>query len=263
MIIDMLSFPQKNPSESDLNSQDSLSVIKYISNFFILNKNNKINYKIYCIRNENILFDKKFIVFINKHKKKFGFIFMINPYKNNYNKVLKQIHLIGFKGIIFHSYIDHIRLDKNNNMINISKKAEKLKLTIGFSSAFGSKKIYDINPLKNSLEVIKSIKSNVILYHCGGLKINEVMLISEMWDNILLETSFSLSYWKNSSVESDLAFVIKKIGSHRIMFGSDSPFINEDQAIKDHYIFFKKYKFTKKDIDNILFKNANSLIHVK
>ena len=35
MIIDMLSFPQKNPSESDLNSQDSLSVIKYISNFFI------------------------------------------------------------------------------------------------------------------------------------------------------------------------------------------------------------------------------------
>ena len=50
---------------------------------------------------------------------------------------------------------------------------------------------------------------NIIFYHAGGCKILDAFIIAEMWTNVYLETSFSLSYWKKSSIENDLNFVIK------------------------------------------------------
>jgi predicted TIM-barrel fold metal-dependent hydrolase len=41
---------------------------------------------------------------------------------------------------------------------------------------------------------------------------------------LYFDSSFTLSYWKGSSVEQDFAFAIKKLGGDRVLFGSDYPY---------------------------------------
>ena len=102
---------------------------------------------------------------------------------------------------------------------------------------------------------------NIIFYHAGGSKILDVSLLQRC-GLMYLETSFSLSYWKNSSIENDFNFVIKSLGSHRVIFGSDHPFIEINKALKDHDVFFEKYKIDKKMQEDIYFNNAKKILNL-
>ena len=164
-----------------------------------------------------------------------------------------------FKSIVFHPYLQNIKSKDWNDCLSFAKKAENFGLIITICTAYGSKKIYDIDALPFSTFIAKNIKSPIIFSHCGGLKILDAMLISENFNNNYFDTSFSLSYWMGSSVEQDLAFVINKIGVNRFLFGSDFPFISLKKSIEDHFNFFEKWKFSQNEIQCIMNTNALEL----
>ncbi len=167
---------------------------------------------------------------------------------------------LGFCSIAFHSYLQEIEAADFDKVLELAKVAEKLGLFICICSAYGSKKIYKYHSLPLAVHLAESVNCPIVLIHGGGAKILEAFLIADMFPNIYLETSFSLPYWMGSSIEMDFAYVMKKLGCHRWMYGSDAPFMSFEQSIQTHMEFFKKYNFSDRDIDNVLSGTAAKLL---
>ncbi len=127
-------------------------------------------------------------------------------------------------------------------------------------TAYGSRKIYSHQSLPLAAAVAAEVDCPVVLAHCGGAKIVEAMLLADAYANIFLETSFTLPYWMGSSVETDIAFAIRKLGPERWLFGSDAPFVPMGNALAAHRDFFLKHDFSEYQIEQIMGGTALRLL---
>ena len=80
-------------------------------------------------------------------------------------------------------------------------------------------------------------RAPIILLHSGGSRCLEAMLLADATKNVFLETSFTLPYYLNSSIERDLAFAYKKLGANKILYGSDFPYISLKESEKSFFEF--------------------------
>ncbi len=253
-IIDSFLHPLLEPSEDNLFS---------ISNSLLINNLNRVKSQMSLnniIKGNIILFNSGLLKNLKLNfKKDFYFSILADFRDNNNDHFFDILAKKQIKSIVFHPYLQNIKSKDWNDCLSFAKKAENSGLIITICTAYGSKKIYDIDVLPFSLFITKNINSPIIFSHCGGLKILDAMLISENFDNIYFDTSFSLSYWLGSSVEQDLAFVINKIGINRFLFGSDFPFISMKKSIEDHFSFFDRWKFSFSEIECMMNRNALQL----
>ncbi|AOP33692.1 hypothetical protein A0128_07450 [Leptospira tipperaryensis] len=262
MIIDMFIHPVLKPSEADLFNiaPNSLSnVHSHLSESF---GRNQIAHGVICFFDIQFLKSSSHLnVFReNKNDKLFSYSYLVDFRDKDWMDSLNLAAKEGFKSITFHSYLQEIKESDFDKIRSICIEAERLGLYINVCSAFGSKKIYKYYSLPLAVHILDAVSCPVLLVHAGGGKLIEALLIAEMYPNAYLETSFSVTFWKNSSVEMDLAYGIRKFGADRFMFGSDFPFVTLETAIEDHNIFFKKFNLDFEQIDQILFKTSKKLL---
>ena len=163
-----------------------------------------------------------------------------------------------FSGFVLHPYLQDLsELQGLQQCISAGIIAGR---PVFVSTAIGSQKMYRIFPLKVADAVAQLLSSPVVLAHAGGAKVLEALLIADANPHVYLETSFSLHYWQGSSVENDLAFAVKKLGSHRCLYGSDAPFCSEHEALEAHVNFFDKHNFSDSCVNNIMHQNAQQLM---
>lgn len=153
----------------------------------------------------------------------------------------------GFRGLTFHSYLQRITPADQPAVIDLARRAEANGLYTGLCTAYGSKQMFSYQSLPLAAAVAEALSGPVLLHHNGGARVIDALLMCEMWPNLHLETSFSLSYWQGSSVDLDLAFAIRKLGARRVFFGSDAPFVPTATALRDHEAFFDRHGFAEGD----------------
>jgi predicted TIM-barrel fold metal-dependent hydrolase len=66
-------------------------------------------------------------------------------------------------------------------------------------------------------------KLPIILAHSGGHKTLDAFLVAKANPNVLLESSLTLSYFPETSIERDLVFAINHFWPGRTLYGSDFP----------------------------------------
>jgi len=174
--------------------------------------------------------------------------------------MVKQARKAGFRGLTFHSYLQRIQTEGYPLIAELAVEGDRAGMFTGLCTAFGSREIYTYHSLPLAAEVVKQCEGPVILYHCGGARILEAMLLAEAWPNLYLETSFSLSYWLGSTIETDQAFAMRKIGCKRFLFGSDAPFIPLERTVDDHKTFFRRHDFTRAESDRVFSGTAGHLL---
>jgi predicted TIM-barrel fold metal-dependent hydrolase len=91
--------------------------------------------------------------------------------------------------------------------------------------------MYETGGVQLGHEMAKTVDSPIVLAHGGGAKIHEAFLTAETFENIYLDTSFSLPYWSGSSVEEDFAFAMREMDLDRWVWGTDIPFANVHDSI--------------------------------
>jgi predicted TIM-barrel fold metal-dependent hydrolase len=175
-------------------------------------------------------------------------------------KHLEIAYSLGVRGLKFHSYVQNISHDEICSILTLCKKAEELKMFIAIDTSYGTLNMYSNDNLKLATLIANKItKTPIILLHSGGLRVLEAMLLAEAQNNIYLETSFSLFYYKNSSIEKDFAFAYNKIGTNRVLYGSDSPYIDLEKSINFTLRYLQKYNFSTDKIENIFFNTAKNI----
>ncbi len=256
-IIDFFHFPTSIKDENNLLQLKANEIKNYISNI----KNNNDTKYVFPIFSSKVIKEYQFCKLLENKRNTNNFYYLYMPdFNKNIKNQISLIKKIGFIGIVIHPYIQNIdnRLyDKLDTLINA---CENKKLFISVCAAYGSSKMYKYYPLKIVSHIAERFSREIIIIHGGGLKIMESLLLAESYKNIYLETSFSLNYWSESSLIADYAYVFKKIGSKRIIFGSDNPFMPYSESKNFLKNLLKKNKFTNSQINNIFFNNANNLL---
>jgi predicted TIM-barrel fold metal-dependent hydrolase len=145
-------------------------------------------------------------------------------------------------------------------VLQVCEYASSKGLKICIDGSYGTSKMYTYDNMQLACFIADHIfETPIIIVHAGGYRVIEAMLLAADKKNVWLDTSFSLPYYQLSSIEQDFAYVIKKMDCHRVIFGSDHPYIQLQEALSSHLAFFEKYKFSDAQIEKILFTNALEL----
>lgn len=201
-----------------------------------------------------------FIKNVNKHFSQVALTALINFRRYDLLSYLEQVKAQGAKAIMVNSYLQEISEADFLQVYKACKFAEENNMIICIDGSYGTSKMYSYDNLKLACFIADLVtKVPIVIIHSGGLRVKEAMLLAFDKPNVWLDTSFSLPFYLNSSLEQDYAFVYKKIGTKRIVYGSDIPYLNSEEAIQTHLDFFQKYKFSTKAIEQIMFENAMEL----
>jgi len=181
--------------------------------------------------------------------------------RNNLEAYIEHAKLAGANSIMFNSYIQKITGQDFGDVLKACLFAQQNKMFICIDGSYGTSKMYDYDNLQLACYISEFItKVPIVIIHSGGYRVLEAMLLALDKKNIYLDSSFSLHYYTGSSLEIDFAFAFKKIGTHRILYGSDHPYVNAKDSLQTHLRFFSQYHFSQKETEDILFNNSLQLI---
>lgn len=103
-------------------------------------------------------------------------------------------------------------------------------------------------------------EATIIMAHAGGIRLYDAMMVAKSNRNVLLDLSFSLLYFRGSSLHSDLAYVIPSVGAGRFLYGSDHPDRPLAAALADSLDALERLRLPDGDIERILHRNAAELL---
>lgn len=248
---------------------DTIDLIEFEKNLNILDfkkifLKNRSNYKTnfldcnFMILNTDFFKKKQNLnKIVNSDFKKTLFTALIDYNIENIGQYIENVSDSKIDGIKFHSYIQRIEEKHFNKIVDICIKIENKIKFICIDTSYGSLGLYKYDNLKLAIKILEKIKKiPVILLHSGGSRIIDAMHIAMDTPNVFLETSFSLPFYMNSNIEKDMAFVYKKIGCERVLYGSDFPYVSFKESISQTKEFFNKYDFSDKNIENIFYNNV-------
>jgi len=169
---------------------------------------------------------------------------------------VKKLNSSGVDAIKFHCYAQKISEKFYGVALEYSRAAEDFNMPIFIDTSYGSVDMYCYDNLKLAAFLLSEIKSvPVVLLHSGGARAMEAFLLADACPNVFLDTSFSVPYYMDSTIEKDLAFAYKRIGVERVLFGSDFPYINFEDALSKTRLFFERNGFLDSEIE-IVFSNT-------
>lgn len=183
----------------------------------------------------------------------FGSIF---PGENDWPKLTEQVKELGLKGIkIQPSFQNCILSDKKVfDLVNYALSIGLYVLIhVGPDYPKVSPECSTPKMAANMLTLLNDC-SRLIFAHLGGYNYPMDAYEYVAGSGCYLDTSMC-----TEAMGKDTMYrIIKKHGSDRVLFGSDSPWYSQGQAIED----IKSLNLSKEELDKILYKNASQILQL-
>ena len=219
----------------------------------------------FMIFNSALLFSEEIRTFISetqKYLKKTSFTELFD-FRKNPGELLEIAQSLEFRAIKFHSLQQKISEKDFPLVLHWAREAEIRNFIILVDASVGTPSMYRYDSLKLVAYLAENLKkAPMVILHSGGFRAFEALLIALYRANTYLETSFSLPFFKGSSIEEDLAFAYRKIGPERVIYASDHPFVHTKESLDIFLKFAYKYNFSDKEIENMLYFNAQKLLNL-
>ncbi|MDD5017242.1 MAG: amidohydrolase family protein [Eubacteriales bacterium] len=177
----------------------------------------------------------------------------LHPGSEDFYDIAAQLKKDGFKGIKLHPDYQHFFADEAR-LMPLYEALRDLGLILALHSGIdiGYPSPVHCTPLmiKNIMDTVPGL--TIVAAHMGahGLWRDAEELLLGL--PVYLDTSYSYYLLKNEGMTR----MIRKHGSERVLFGTDSPWTSAD----DEIAAITSLDLPPGDIDNILYKNALSLL---
>lgn len=198
-----------------------------------------------------------------KRNSKFIPVCSVHPGDNDTAiKELERIKQNGGKIIKLHPLTQQFTII-SEDVIRVVRKAGELGLVI-LIDGYGF-------VIPNYLEHLWQLamicpQTNFIIAHMGGTdfyKLSGLHLVKklnpEMFNNVWYDLSAVVTIYADSPYQAQFEWIIKKVGTDRILFGSDQPAATLSDALDAFY----KLKLSDSEREQILYKNAKTLLHLE
>jgi uncharacterized protein len=168
-----------------------------------------------------------------------------------------------FKGLKLHPRTQGFTLD-HKNLSYVLEEASRYRAPVVIDCfPYGKGNYLDLRNYPIAFDRIAKNHPDVkiVMAHMGGNRVLDALVVAKSNNNIYLETSFTLSYFKGSSVEQDIAFIIRKLGSHRILYGSDYSSFGIAESLESFARFCKKFGVSKAERQDMMCATPLRLIN--
>lgn len=161
----------------------------------------------------------------NKYPNKLIGFATVNPLqgRNAVIELEKAVKNLGLRGLKLHPRLQGFS-PKDSRILPVIRKAGEFDIPIVFDVfPQGPGLITDVLPLNYDRLAKEAPSTKIILAHSGGSRVLDALMVAKANANIYLDVSYSMDYYKGSSVAKDFIFAIKKLGVDRVIYGSDYP----------------------------------------
>lgn len=179
----------------------------------------------------------------------------IHPDTDDFKRDIDYVKSLGLKGIKLHAEYQNFVLDEDR-MLRIYDYAFSRDLIILHHAGVdaGMPAPYKSNPEK-FLNVINKVKGGVMVAaHFGSHMQWDDVYKYLAGEDIYFDTSMGFEYFG----EEMFLKILKKHGSDKILFGTDSPWSDAKKELE----IINKLDISKEDKDNILYKNAKRILKI-
>jgi predicted TIM-barrel fold metal-dependent hydrolase len=173
---------------------------------------------------------------------------------------LEQAHAAGAAALKFHPYLQRIVTADYDRAAALARAAERLGMFVMVCCSYGTRALEKHDGVRLAASLAGVVRCPIVMSHGGGRQVLDAMLVAADAPQVLLETSFSLPYYEGSSIETDFAFAMRKLGASRWMYGSDAPFVTVSESLRSARAFFERHRFTSAEVEQVLHGTASALL---
>lgn len=153
-------------------------------------------------------------------------------------------------------YEQHIMRAEYPLVADFAQIAQGFGMTLTVCCAYGSADIYNTNGVELAAYILEHGFTNpLILAHGGMVRVLDAYSLMDVYDNLYMDISFTLPFWKGSSVIQNYAFVLKHLSCERTFYGSDYLYISMEDSIQSFNWFCEEYQFDAKEKEMLLETN--------
>ncbi len=159
----------------------------------------------------------------------------------------------GYVGIKIHPRLSHTPLTHPNLPAAVNEAAEQGLVTLICTYPYApgmDRDTYALDALVSLLDKTKGCK--VILLHAGCVRLLEMIEIARLFDDVLLDLSFTICKYAGSSIDLDIAYAFRQF-DRRVCIGSDFPEFDL-KLLRERFSAFADGLPGEK-IENIAYKN--------
>ncbi|QUI70396.1 amidohydrolase family protein [Pseudoalteromonas sp. M8] len=192
----------------------------------------------------------KFIPFVNIH-----------PMDEDAKQALSlSISKLGYQGLKLHPRLQKYSPD-DERVITLCRYSGELNAPV-LLDAFpdGTALMQGFDPLAFARLAKACPDTSFIWAHMGGHKVIDFMMLAKRLPNVFMDCSYSLLYYRGSSVVDDLMYAMKSMRYDRIFYGSDYPDRSLSDSLTQSLEQFKKYNVQGEALEKILVQNFEDLI---
>ena len=131
---------------------------------------------------------------------------------------------LGLRGLKLHPRFQGVSQADAAVVIPLIQKAAALNVPVLIDAFPYGKSVFTtraVELINNLAEAVPN--ANLILAHAGGYQLFEAFVVAKAHRNVYLDISFTIPYFRGTSIVADLGFVIKKMQAERVVYGSDHP----------------------------------------
>lgn len=248
--------------ESNLSEYD----VSTIANDYVERlKASPVDHAIAIVMDESLLLDEDSLgelVDARDRSEIFSLVFLVDPLREDAEQRIERAAETGAVGIKLHPYQQKMGdAEDFPRIARILRRAERHDLVTIIDAAYGETRMFNYNGVRLGHAMAKVVDSPILLAHGGAVKVLDAFSAAVTFDNIYLDTSFSLPYWEGSSLVQDYAFAMDKMSMDKWMWGTDMPYMGIEESFESVKGVLTKYDLTE-HAEALLYENAVDLFNL-
>lgn len=189
----------------------------------------------------------------------FSLVFLVDPFAADAEARIERAAEAGAVGIKLHPYQQNMGdADDFPRVAKVLRTAERHDLVTIIDAAYGETQMYNYNGVRLGHSMAKVVDSPILLAHGGAVKVLDAFSTAVTFDNVYLDTSFSIPYWEGSSVVQDYVFAMEKMSMDKWMWGTDIPYMGLEESLEAAQSLLVENELTD-HADALFHENATAL----
>lgn len=184
----------------------------------------------------------------------------VHPFDEDAGSQLRRgIEELGFVGLKLHPRLQSYNIDDPRTHELIRLAGEMNVPTVIDAFPDGDWLMQGFDPLAFARLAKSCPESRMVFAHFGGHQCIDMMMLAKRLPNVWLDLSFSLLYFRGSSVVKDLLYCCESLKFNRVMYGSDYPDRSIAESLDGSLEQFETHGIDEQNLELLLYRNAEEL----
>ncbi len=99
--------------------------------------------------------------------------------------------------------------------------------------------------------------TNIVAAHIGGHEVLQLTMVAKRCPNLFVDVSFSLLYYRGSSVPADICYALRSLRFKKVFYGSDYPDRGLTETLDSSVTLLREHGVSKENLQALLHDNAD------